>query len=204
METSPTNATNPVIGDKSEHERGIGLIVVILVLAFMMSVGLVLVSITSTGSKISGNIRWQRQAFNTAEAGFDAAWLAIEDFFAGASWTSFDGHYLTTPAGIDLPLDVNYFRKKTDVELLALLDQDGDGNADDFNCIFYKLPFIPDASLGTDPRYTYTAFLIDDEAGGGNPDPGDALLICIGLVQIGDSIATSRLEIGLAIELPGS
>jgi len=204
MCTCQTKTTQAHSQDKSNHEQGIGLIIVILVLAFMMSVGIVLVSITSTGSKVSGNIRWQKQAFNAAEAGFDAAWLAIEDFFAGASWTSFDGHYLTTPAGIDLPLDVNYFRKKTDAELLALLDQDGDGNADDFNVIFYKVPFIPDASLGTDPQYTYTAFLIDDEAGGGSPDPGDALLICIGMVNIGETVATSRLEIGLVIELPGT
>jgi hypothetical protein len=204
METTQANASNPDLKDKSKHEQGIGLIVVILVLAFMMSVGVVLVSITGTGGKVSGNIRWQKQAFNAAEAGFDAAWLAIEDFFAGASWTSFDGHYLLNPAGIDLPLDVNFYRKKTDLEILAMLDLDADGNADDPNVIFYKVPFIPDASLGTDPRYTYTAFLINDEAGGGNPDPGDCTLVCIGMVHIGETLATSRLEIGLLVELPGT
>jgi len=204
MKTNQAYAKRPFHHAESKREQGIGLIIVILVLAFMLSVGVVLVSITSTGSRVSGNIRWQQEAFNAAEAGFDSAWLAIEDFFAGASWTSFDGHYLSNPPGIDLPLDVNFFRKKTDLELLAMLDQDGDGNADDMNVIFYKVPFKPDESAGTDLRYTYTAFLIDDEAGGGNPDPGDALLICIGLVHVGDTITTSRLEIGLVIELPGT
>lgn len=191
----------PAVLEKSKHEQGIGLIVVILVLAFMLGVGIVLVSITSTGSRVTGNIRWQEQAFDAAEAGFDSAWLAIEDFFAGASWVNFDGHYLQTPAGIDLALDVNYFRKKTDLELLAMLDQDGDGNADDPNVIFFRVPFAKDSSGGVDPRYTYTAFLIDDEAGGGTPNPLDALLICIGVVQLGDSITTARLEVGLATEM---
>ncbi|MBN1222477.1 MAG: pilus assembly PilX N-terminal domain-containing protein [Candidatus Aminicenantes bacterium] len=187
--------------EKSRHERGIGLIVVILILAFMLGVGIVLVSITSSGSRVTGNIRWQEQAFNAAEAGFDAAWLAIDDFFKGASWLNFDGHCLQSPTGIDLPLDVNYFRKKTDLEILAMLDQDGDGNPDDLNVIFFKMPFAMDGSGGVDPRYTYTAFLIDDEAGGGTPNPLDALLICIGVVQLGDSVATARLEVGLATEM---
>lgn len=187
-----------------EHERGMGLIVVILVLAFMLAVGIVLVTITGTGSKVTGNIRWQEQAFNAAEAGFDSAYLAIEDFFAGASWTSFDGHYLVDPAGIDLPLDDFYFRKKTDAEMLALLDPTGDGNPDYDNVIFYKMPYIPDGAGGYDPRYTYTVFLIDDERGGGLADPGDALLICIGAVQLGDSLITARVEVEVAIELPGT
>ena len=190
--------------DKSEHERGMGLIVVILVLAFMLTVGIVLVTITSTGTKVTGNIRWQEQAFNAAEAGFDLAYLAIEDFFAGASWTSFDGHYLIDPAGIDIPLDDYYFRKKTDTEVLALLDPTGDGNPDYDNVIFYKTPFIPDGAGGYDTRYTYTVFLIDDEKGGGSPDPGDALLICIGAVQLGDTLISSRVEVELVIELPGT
>ena len=186
------------------HEQGVGLIVVILVLAFMLTVGIVLVTITSTGSKVTGNIRWQEQAFNAAEAGFDSAYLAIEDFFAGASWTSFDGHYLIDPAGIDIPLDDYYFRKKTDAEVLDLLDPTGDGNPDYDNVIFYKTPFIPDGAGAYDTRYTYTVFLIDDEKGGGSPDPGDVLLICIGAVQLGDTLITSRVEVELVIELPGT
>jgi hypothetical protein len=190
--------------DIAEHERGMGLIVVILVLAFMLTVGIVLVTITGTGSKVTGNIRWQEQAFNAAEAGFDSAYLAIEDFFAGASWTSFDGHYLIDPVGIDIPLDDLYFRKKTDIEILELLDPTNDGNPDYDNVIFFKTPYIPDGAGGYDARYTYTVFLVDDEKGGGLPDPGDALLICIGAVQIGDTLITSRVEVELVIELPGT
>jgi hypothetical protein len=190
--------------DKPEHERGMGLIVVILVLAFMLTVGIVLVTITSTGTKVTANIRWQAQAFNAAEAGFDSAYLAIEDFFYGESWTSFDGHYLIDPAGIDIPLDDYYFRKKTDAEVLALLDPTGDGNPDYDNVIFYKIPFIPDGAGGYDTRYTYTVFLIDDEKGGGLADPGDVLMVCIGAVQLGDALISSRVEVELVIELPGT
>jgi hypothetical protein len=186
------------------HEKGVGLIVVILVLAFMLTVGIVLVTITSTGTKVTGNIRWQEQAFNAAEAGFDSSYLAIEDFFAGQSWTSFDGHYLIDPVGIDIPLDDYYFRKKTDAEVLDLLDPTGDGIPDYDNVIFYKTPYIPDGAGGYDTRYTFTVFLIDDERGGGSPDPGDALLICIGAVQLGDTLITSRVEVDLVIELPGT
>lgn len=185
------------------HERGIGLIVVILVLAFMLTVGIALVTITGTGSKVTGNVRWQEQAFNAAEAGFDSAYLAIEDFFAGASWTSFDEHYLIDPTGIDLPLDDFYFRKKTDAEILTLLDPTGDGVPDYDNVIFFKTPYVSDGAGGYDTRYTYTVFLIDDERGGGYPDPGDALLVCIGAVQLGDSLITARVEVEVAIELPG-
>jgi hypothetical protein len=189
---------------RPKHEKGMGLIVVILVLAFMLTVGILLVTITSTGSKVTGNIRWQEQAFNAAEAGFDSAYLAIEDFFAGASWTSFDGHYLVDPVGIDIPLDDMYFRKKTDAEVLALLDPTNDGNPDYDNVIFYKTPYIPDGAGGYDNQYTYTVFLIDDERGGGFPDPGDALMICIGAVQLGDTLITARVEVELVIELPGT
>jgi hypothetical protein len=55
-----------------------------------------------------------------------------------------------------------------------------------------------------DTRYTYTAFLIDDEAAGGAPEPGDALLVCIGSFTFGSAVITSRLEIELAVELPGA
>jgi hypothetical protein len=187
-----------------EYNKGMGLIVVILVLAFMLTVGILLVTITGTGSKVTGNIRWQEQAFNAAEAGFDSAYLAIEDFFAGQSWTSFDGHYLVDPIGIDIPLDDLYFRKKTDAEILDMLDPTGDGNPDYDNVIFYKTPYIPDGAGGYDNRYTYTVFLIDDEKGGGYPDPGDVLMVCIGVVQLGDTMISSRVEVELVIELPGT
>jgi len=204
MDKIPQNQSDIRMNTKHGHDKGMGLIVVILVLAFMLTVGIIIVTITGTGSKVTGNIRWQEQAFNAAEAGFDSAYLAIEDFFAGASWTSFDGHYLIDPAGIDIPLDDMYFRKKTDAEVLDLLDPTGDGIPDYDNVIFYKTPYIPDGAGGFDNRYTYTVFLIDDERGGGAPDPGDALLVCIGAVELGDTLITSRVEVELVIELPGT
>jgi hypothetical protein len=111
---------------------------------------------------------------------------------------------LIDPAGIDIPLDDMYFRKKTDIEVLGLLDPTGDGNPDYDNVIFYKTPYIPDGAGGFDNRYTYTVFLIDDERGGGAPDPGDALLVCIGAVELGETLITSRVEVELVIELPGT
>lgn len=184
-----------------KQEKGSGLIVVILVMAFLVTIGVALITVTGIGSRVAGNVRSQQQAFNAAEAGFDAAWITIEDSFINESWIHFDGHYLTDPTGIDLPMDVNYFRKLTDLELLNLIDNNGDGMADYSNVIFCKQEFIPAQGGGTDPRYTYTAFLIDDEAGGGTPDPRDALLVCIGTAGIGPKMSTSRLEIVLAVEL---
>jgi len=84
--------------------------------------------------------------------------------------------------------------------MLNVLDPGGDGNPDYANIIFYKVEFIPVYGGGTDPRYTYTAFLIDDEAVGGTPDPDDALLICIGTAGTGPKMSTSRLEVVLAVE----
>ena len=181
--------------------KGSGLIVVILVMAFLVTVGVAVITVTGVGSRVAGNIRSQHHAFNAAEAGFDAAWIAIEDFFLAEAWTSFDSHYLVDPTGIDLPLDVNYFRKLTDAELLGLLDANDDGTPDYSNTIFFKQEFIPAQGGGTDPRYTYSAFLIDDEQGGGASDPGDALLVCIGTAGIGSTMTTSRIEVVLAVEL---
>ncbi len=181
-------------------QEGSGLIVVILVMAFLVAIGIGLITITSTGSRVAGNIRSQHEAFNAAEAGFDAAWIAVENAFTDGSWASFDGHYLTEPTGIDLPLDDQYFRKLTDQELLDLLDQDGNGSPDYGNVLFFKQEYIPAQGGGTDPRYTYTAFLIDDEAGSGIPDASDALLVCVGTAGTGRNMSTSRLEIVLAVE----
>jgi hypothetical protein len=113
-------------------------------------------------------------------------------------------YVLTTPAGIDIPYDAGYFRRLSDEELLAALDQNGDGTPDDPNVIFFKVPYITTPEGGLDPRYTYTAFLVDDEAGGGTPNPGDCLLICIGVVDQSGNLTTTRLEIGLAIQLSGT
>jgi hypothetical protein len=52
-----------------------------------------------------------------------------------------------------------------------------------------------------DLRYTYTTFLINDEAGAGSYDPNDVLLVTIGVVRAGTRVlATSRLEIVIAVE----
>ncbi len=175
-------------------ERGATLIILIIVIAFLLAIGILVLHITGTGPEVAGNLRLQEQAFNAAEAGFDNAWTQIEGSFVGAGWTDFDGHYITTPAGISDPLDASYFRKLTDEEILAAI------SAGDPNMIFYKIPYVTTSGGTLDARYTYTAFLIDDEAGGGDPDPFDALLICIGTVQTGDSVTTARLEIGLGMQ----
>jgi len=185
------------------HEKGAGLIVVILVLAFLMTIGIVLLTVTGTGPRVSGNIRLQQQAFNAAEAGFDATWSTLENMFATEAWGNFEGHYLKEPTGIDIPTDANYFRKLTDEQLLRLIDPDGNGNPDVSNVIYFEQQFVP-AGGGYDSRYTYTTFLIDDEAVGATPDPNDALLICIGVTRRGREVTTSRLEVMLAIELSGS
>jgi len=107
-------------------------------------------------------------------------------------------------SGIDLPLQQNYFRRKTNEELLDLIGDFEAGTPSYANILFYKQMFIPASGGGLDPRITYTAFLIDDEAAAGAPDAGDALLICIGAVKVGSRVTTARLEIKLAIELPGT
>ncbi len=187
-----------------KSEKGVALIVVILTLSFLLTVGVVLLTVTATGPQVAGNIRTQQQAFNAAEAGFDATWLAIEDYFLNLVWTSFENHYLKDPTGIDLPASNKYFRKLTDAEILDYIDPDGDGTSNLPNVLFCKQPYHRDDNGILDTRYTYTAFLIDDEAGGGAPEPGDAILVCIGSLNFGSSVITSRLEIELAVELPGA
>jgi hypothetical protein len=183
---------------KTAKERGATLIVLIIVIAFLLGIGVLVLHITGTGSQVAGNLRLQEQAFNAAEAGFDNAWTLIEGSFVGAGWTNFDGHYISLPTGVNDPLDTDYFRRLTDEEILAAT------SASDPNMLFYKIPYITTSSGTLDARYTYTAFLIDDEAGGGDPDPFDALLICIGTVQMGDSVTTARLEIGLGVQASGT
>jgi hypothetical protein len=190
------------INDKlpaSKHEKGMALIIVVIVLAFLQVIGLVLLQVTGTGPKIAGNIRAQQQAYNAAEAGFDVAWTNIEEYFGYGDWANFDGHYVVEPSGIDNPQSDNYFRKLTDIELLNLIDSDRDGIADLQNVIFCRQTYVQTEG-SPDNRYRYTVFLIDDEAGGGTPDPTDAILVCIGSVEIGTTIATTRLEIELVIE----
>lgn len=198
--------------NRSRPSSGSGLIVVILVLAFMLTVGVAVLTISSTGPKVSATMRYQEEAFNAAEAGFNAARTAIEESFGSRIWTSFSEHYLTQPAGIDIPFinnDLNnpnpvYFRRLTDEQILELLNPDQDEMADvpAEQLVFFEQPFVY-SNGQLDRRYRYTVFLIDDEAGTGMAsDPKDVLMVCIGVVRSGQDIrdrilATCRLEIEL-------
>ncbi|UCC39858.1 MAG: hypothetical protein JSV96_19130 [Candidatus Aminicenantes bacterium] len=186
---------------KTSHERGVALIVVIWVMGFLLSIGLVLLTVTGTGPKVAGNVRTQQQAFNSAEAGFDVAWDQIEEFFETSVWSTFDNHYLTAPSGVDIPTDDVYFRKLTNLEILNYIDPNEDGTPDVDNVLFCRQPYVQKQDGSWDLRYTFTAFLIDDEAGGGTAAPNDAILVCIGCAGIGNNLTTVRLEIELAVEL---
>jgi len=191
-------------------ERGSGLIVIIVVIAFLLTVGVMVVTVTSTGPKVSGNVRNQEEAFNAAEAGFDASRKQIENLLMNGTWAGFEGHCLVDPTGIDVPPRDSapspyYFRSLSDEELLGLIDPDGNGLPDLPNTIFFQQSFTKTSAGADDLRYTYTTFLINDEAGGGSYDPNDVLLVTIGVVRAGSRVvATSRLEIVLAMQAVGT
>jgi hypothetical protein len=201
---------------RRSQPTGSGLIVVILVLSFMLTVGVAVLTVTSSGPKISATMRFQEEAFNAAEAGFDAARMTMEDSFGTGQWLSFGEHYLTQPTGIDIPFingDLNspnpgYFRRLTDEQILNLLDNNHDGTPDVplDQLVFFEQPFVYDQKGSLDQRYRYTVFLIDDEAGSLTaPDPRDVLMVCIGVIRSGSKLtdrilATCRLEIEL--EMP--
>lgn len=179
----------------SQHpERGSSLIVVILVIAFMLGVGVAILTITGIAPKVAGSVRDQEEAFNVAEAGFETARLAIEKGLLDGTWSGFQDNCLRTPAGIDLPLDVKYFRRQSDVALTQSLAEGTTG------VLFKDHPFLKTAAGADDLTRTFTVFLIDDEAGSPVPDPNDAMLVCIGVVRAGNRIlATSRLEVLLGL-----
>lgn len=193
--------TSPVTSRPAlRRERGSGLIIVILVVAFMFSMGIAMMTITTTGKRVADNVRSQKQAFNAAEAGFDAAWNYLNGQFTSEAWSSFEGHTLLDPSGIDLPSSTFYFRTRTDQEIFALLDVNGDGTPDYGNILFYRQTFYRNSQGQLDPRFTYTVFLIDDEAGTEASDSSDALLVCIGTFGIGNTVTTARIEVELANE----
>jgi hypothetical protein len=184
---------------RQKRERGSSLIVVILVMAFMLAVGVAILTVSATAPKVSGSVRDQEEAFNTAEAGFEAARMAIEGFFLNGVWTNLQDNVLRIPTGIDLPLDAAYFRRRTDADVVQALSVTSPG------VVFLDQAFVRRADGSLDPSRTYTVFLIDDEAGSGTPDPADVLMVCIGVVRAGNRIlSTSRLEILLGVESPGT
>lgn len=188
----------------SPHEKGMALVIVILVLTFLQVIGIVLLTVTGTGPRVAGNIRSQQQAYNGADAAFDTAWTTIEENFASGNWVRFDGHYLIEPAGIDIPTSDGYFRKLTDAEILNLIDPDEDGVPNINSVLYCRQLYVRNPDGSYDPRFTFTAFIIDDEAGVGTAGQDDCLLVCIGAVGSGPTMTTSRIEIELAIQLPGT
>lgn len=175
---------------RNSRERGSGLIVIIMIVAFMLAVGMLLLTVTGTSPKISDSMRLQGMAFDSAEAGFNSAWIALNDLFTNKVYTSFGSHYRTTfngAEGLDDPLSPSYFRGLTDEQIVA----DCAANPDPNTIIFNSEP------LATDPRCTFTVFLINDEAPGTIvADDNDCILVCIGR---GPRNTYKRLEIVLGI-----
>jgi hypothetical protein len=170
------------------RERGSGLIVIIMIVAFMLAVGMLLLTITGTSPKASESLRLQGMAFDAAEAGFDSSWAVINEAFINHAWETFAGQYRTTfdgSEGLDDPQSPYYFRKLTDAQIVA------DIVADPTGALFSS------EALSTDPRCTFTVFLVSDEAPGwGPPDDGDCIMVCIGR---GPRNTYKRLEIVLEV-----
>jgi len=172
----------------NRRERGSGLIVIIMIVAFMLAVGMLLLTVTGTSPKVSDSMRLQGMAFDSAEAGFNSAWIVLNDAFLNKVYTSFNGHYRTNfggAPGLDDPLSSSYFRKLTDEQIIA------DVAADPTNAIFNS------EVLATDDRCTYTVFLVNDEAPGTiAADDNDCILVCIGR---GPRNTYKRLEIVIEV-----
>jgi hypothetical protein len=164
----------------------------------MLAVGVAILSITGMAPKVSGNVRNQEEAFNSAEAGFEQARLFIERALLDGTWGNLQDHCLRLPTGIDLPLDAAYFRRQSDQTLVETLSVSTNG-------VLYKdQPFLKTSGGHDDLTRTFTVFIIDDEAGSGVPDATDVLLVCIGVVRSNNRVlATSRLEILLGLENTG-
>ena len=173
------------------RERGSGLIVIIMVVAFMLAVGMLLVTVTSMSPKLSDNLRLQGMAFNAAEAGFNAAWVVLNDNFLNRVSATFNGQYRTNfggAPGLDDPASPSYFRGLTDEQLVADVAAD---NTEANPALFSSEP------LATDARCSFTVFLINDEAPGTiAADDRDCLLVCIGR---GPRNTYKRLEIVIEV-----
>ncbi|MBN2206345.1 MAG: hypothetical protein JW742_02985 [Candidatus Aminicenantes bacterium] len=166
--------------------KGMGLVIVILVLAFLLGVGITVIAVTQSGPEVSGNIRLQQQALQAAEAGFDAGWQHLTGQFADGVIADFTTLYRTTyggASGLDDPISPNYFRRLTDRQLIA------DVLANSENELF------ADVAMPGDSRFAYTVFLIDDEVLGAQ-DETDCILVCIGR---GPRDSSSRIEVEIAL-----
>lgn len=197
---------------RTSRERGSGLIIIIMIVAFMMAVGMLLISVTATSPKVSDNIRLQGLAFDAAEAGFDVAWTALNDAFLSMAYTSFSGHYhadyggpntgiLDDPGTTDQP-NPFYFRNLTDEQIVA--DCIANGAAYGDALIFNSVPLSPDpteTAQAGDFVGSYTVFLINDE--GAVPDDHDCIMVCIGrygvLGRQGPRDVYKRLEIVIEV-----
>lgn len=172
------------------QERGSGLIVIIMIVAFMLAVGMLLLTVTGTSPKVSDSLRLQGMAFDAAEAGFNSAWIILNDNFLNKLYSSFGGQYRSNfggAPGLDDPLSPSYFRGLTDEQIVA----DCLANPDPLTIIFNS------EVLATDPRCAFTVFLINDEAPGTiAADDNDCILVCIGR---GPRNTYKRLEIAIEV-----
>jgi hypothetical protein len=181
--------------DKMRKDRGVGLLVLIIVIAFLLSVGILLLFVTGTGPEVANNVRLQERAFNAAEAGFDEAWRAINDLIVSATWADFAGQYrkkystygdvLDFP-GTDATPNPYFFRSVTDAELVA------DMTSDNANTLYVNQPLPNDSTL------SFTVFLIDDEnITGATVNDRDCIVVCIG--RAGQN-TYARIEVVIEIQ----
>ncbi len=162
-----------------------------MIVAFMLAVGMLLVTVTGTSPKAADSMRLQSMAFDAAESGFNAAWIVLNDNFLNRVTSDFGAQYRTNFAGapgLDDPASPNYFRSLTDEQLVA--DVEADNTAAN-PALFSSEP------LATDPRCSFTVFLINDEAPGTiAADDRDCILVCIGR---GPRNTFKRLEIVIEV-----
>jgi len=174
-----------------QRERGSGLIIIIMIVAFMLAVGMLLLTVTGTSPKASDSMRLQGMAFDAAEAGFNAAWVVLNDNFLNRLTTSFNGQYRVHfggSPGLDNPASPSYFRSLTDEQLVADIAAD---NTAANPALFSSEPLV------TDPRCSFTVFLVNDEAPGTiTADDNDCILVCIGR---GPRNTYKRLEIVIEV-----
>jgi hypothetical protein len=176
---------------RRNRERGSGLIVIIMIVAFMLAVGMLLLTITGTSPKASDSMRLQGMAFDAAEAGFNAAWVVLNDNFLNRVTSSFGGQYRANfggSPGLDDPASPSYFRGLTDEQIVADIAAD---NTAANPALFSSEPLV------TDPRCSFTVFLVNDEAPGTIvADDRDCILVCIGR---GPRNTYKRLEIVIEV-----